>query len=122
MTYQERIRTKLQKKIFDTISKTVTLIKKTSPIYNTRGEIESYTSVQSTIKIVPYDITQEENSNEPFGTLSTGNFEAAVPYDTVVDKDDIILMESVNYKVTQVRKNYLPDNVVTIIRLEKLIA
>jgi hypothetical protein len=122
MTYQEKVRTKLEKKIFNSIGKTVTFINKQSPIYNTRGEVESsITAPTSSITIVPYSIINDSTDNQAFGTISTGEFEAAVPYDVTVNRDDEIILDAVYFKITEVRKNYLPDNVVTIIKLQKII-
>lgn len=116
---QELIRTKLQTKVFDVIGKTVTLISKSSPTYNTRGELESSTTANSSITIVPYNIFTERESYQRFGDLEEGDLDAAIPYTVTVNKDDVITMEGQNYTIKDIEQNYLPDNVVTIVRLTK---
>jgi hypothetical protein len=44
---------------------------------------------------------------------------AAVPYTVTVDIGDVFTIESQDWIVKQVEKNYLPDNVVTIVLLSK---
>jgi len=118
-TKQELVRSKLKSKVFDILGKTVTLIKQSSPTYNTRGELEDNTETSSSITIVPYNILYKEKTYQSFGDLEEGESEAAVPYDTVVDVDDKIVMDSQTYIITKLERNYLPENVVTIIRLSK---
>ena len=120
MTYMDKIRVKLQSKLFNQIAKSVTFIKITQPTYNTRGELESYLQSTSSLSIVPYNLIEESRSYQPFGVLNAGQFDAAVPYGTDINKEDQIVMESVTYSIVNVDPNYLPDNVVTIIRLERV--
>jgi hypothetical protein len=125
MSYQQKIRTKLQNKIFSTaagLAKTGVFISKTSPIYNTRGELESTTDTTGSLTFVPYNIISESISYQPFGTLNPGEMDAAVPYGVTIHIGDEVTVGSDNFTVTEVDNNYLPENVVTIIRLTKLIA
>lgn len=119
MVTQELIRTKLQNKIFNKFAKTVTFISKLSPTYNDRGEEEGYIQSTSSVKIVPYNIVSKKQSYESFGELHSGDMDAAVPYDTTVDVGTYFSMEGINWEVKEVQPNYLPDNVVTIIRISK---
>ena len=119
VTKQDQIRDKLEKRLFSLYGKSVTLINKTSPIYNSRGEIDSDTSNGVSILIVPYNIVNRRQSHEAFGKLEEGETDAAVPYDTVIDVDDTLDMEGDTWIVKQIEENYLPGNVVTIIRMVK---
>ncbi len=121
MSRQDRIRAKLAAKIFNTttgIGKSVTLKRVSSTTYDNRGDISSETTSSSTISIVPYDqIT--ERSHEAFGELQAGEVEAAVPYDVTVAIGDTITMEGADWHINMVSPNWLPGNVVTIIRMSK---
>lgn len=119
MAKQDQIRAKLASKIFTPYGKTVTLKSKSSPVYNTRGELEDVTDTQSSISIVPYNIISSERFYESFGEMDTGDVEAAIPYTVTVAIGDEIVMEGDTYTIIRVEKNYLPDNVVTIVRLSK---
>lgn len=119
MAIQDEIRTDLENEVFSEFGKTVTFIKLSTPTYNSRGEVESSTETQSSITIVPYDIIHDRRNRQPFGDLKEGEMAAAVRYTDDVAKDDKFIIESENWKVIEVSKNYLPDNVVTIIRLAR---
>jgi hypothetical protein len=114
------IRTKLQNKIFDKFSSTVTFINRVSPTYNTRGETEDVTTSTSSVQIVPYDVFAKRQTYEGFGTLNPGDMDAAVPYDTVVDVGTTFVFDSIGWEVKAIQKNYLSgQNIVTILRLAK---
>lgn len=117
--YQSKVREKLQLKIFSQIGKTVTFKKKSSPIYNTRGDLEGYTETNTEITIVPYNIIDKNRSYQEFGELLEGEFDAAVPYSENISEGDLIEMEGEDWKIQRIDKNYLPGNVVTIIRLTR---
>lgn len=114
------IRTKLQNKVFDKFSSTVTFINRISPTYNTRGEIEAVATNTVSVQIVPYNVFTKQQSYESFGTLNPGEMDAAVPYDTVVDIGTTFVFDSIGWEVKNLQKNYLSgQNVVTILRLAK---
>lgn len=116
----EQIRTKLQNKLFDVYGKTVTLKNPDTPTTNSRGEIESTTYTEYTnIKVVPYDILSDIQGIESFGVLQEGEMDIAVPYDTPVQNNSIFVIEGVSYQVTRLGKNWLPENVVFIVRVTK---
>lgn len=116
---QDDIRTDLTTEVFNEIGKTVTLKSKSSPIYNTRGEEINQTFTESSVIIVPYSIIQDDTKREPFGDVEEGAMDAAVPYTTTVNKGDKFTIESEDWIVRAVERNYLPDNVVTIVRLTR---
>lgn len=116
-TYQEKIRTKLQSKVFDRIGKTATYKTKSSPLYNSRGEEESQSYTSSTITLVLYDITDSRRNYQPFGNLIDGEMAAAIPYTTTVGIGDLIVVEGYTWEVSEISMNYLPDNTVTIARI-----
>lgn len=117
MSEQDDIRADLDVELFAYIGKPVTFIKKSLPIYNTRGETESITNTTSTVTIVPYNITQYELTQQPFGNLPEGTMFAAVRYDVNVALEDQFTIEGENWRVIRVEPNYLPDNVATIVAL-----
>lgn len=119
MADQQKIRDTLQTKVFDAFGKSVTLISKSAPVYNDREELENETETNSTITIVPYNIIDKRQTYERFGNLEEGDMDAAVPYSIVVNIDDEMLIESERWFIKEIAPNYLPDNVVTIIRLTK---
>lgn len=120
MSEQNDIRNDLDVEIFGEIGKTVTFKRQSSPIYNTRGEQEDVTSTDSTITIVPYNITHEERTRQPFGDLPEGSMFAVVRYDQVIDAGDKIEIESEDWEVQLVERNYLPGNVATIVSLTRV--
>ena len=119
MGLQDEIRSDLATELFAVIGKSVTLKSKSTPVYNNRGEEESQTFTNSNIIIIPYNLVDGRQSFEPFGDLQEGETDAAVPYTVTIKVDDIIVMEGDNWVVKDVSFNYLPDNVVTIIRMVK---
>jgi hypothetical protein len=118
LTIADEFREVLDEDVFGEIGKTVTLINKTTPIYNTRGEEEGYTASSSSITIVPWDLAYNK-SNEMFGNFIEGSVAMVVRYDQAISTSDLITMEGITYKVQDINKNYLPDNVATILRLVK---
>jgi len=119
MTIQDDVREDLQEEVFSEIGKTVTLINRSAPIYNDRGEIDSFTETSTSITAVPYNIVNDREDQQPFGTILQGEMDMAVPYTVTINIDDTVVIETVNYKVKEKAENYLPDNVVTIVRLTK---
>lgn len=119
MTLQNEIRADLQTEVFDAFGKTITLINRNTPIYNTWGDVEDYDDSSSSVICVPYDIFWDRKSSNPFGELKEGEMALAVPYTVTVNKEDIFQIESDYWKVVSVNKNWLPDNVVTILVLTR---
>ena len=120
VTKQELIRTKLQNKLFGSaLAKTVVLNHKTAGTYNTRGELESGSYTESSIPFIPYNLMDKTQEYQSFGNMNAGECDAAVQYNIDINIDDYIVMESENWFVKNIEKNYLPENVVTIVRLSK---
>ena len=115
----ESVRNKLDIKVFAKFGKTVTFITKSSPTYNSRGELISETATSSDLVIVPYNFVGNRQTYEKFGNMEEGEFDAAVRWDTTIAVDDEITFNSVNYKVKEIAEEYLKEIVVIIIRLTK---
>lgn len=111
------VREDLDVELFDTIGKSVTFIKQSSLVYNTRGEIENQTQTSSTVTIVPFTINHKTLNQTAFGDLPEGTMMAAVRYDLNVDINDLFTIESENWEVHGLEKNYLDQNVITIVAL-----
>lgn len=109
----------MQTEVFGEFGKTITLINRTTPIYNTWGDVEDYLDTSTSVVSVPYDIFWDRKSPQPFGELKDGEMALAVPYTVSVEKEDIFLIEDEYFKTTSVNKNWLPDNVVTILVLTR---
>lgn len=120
MAIQDKIRTKLSAKVFGKIGKTATL-KTVTPVYDNRGDMVDYSSVDTQITFVPYNITTDETLYEQWGNVNIGEMDAAIPYDTIITIDDRMTIESEDWQIINIQKNYLPDNVVTIVRLSKIL-
>jgi sporulation protein YlmC with PRC-barrel domain len=116
---QQEFRDSLDEEIFDTIGKSVTLVTIGSEEYNDRGELEDSTNVSTTIIAVPYNIVNDRQSNQQFGEMEEGDMDMVLRYDQVVAIDDYFIIDSQDYKVKEIQKNYLPDNVATIVRITK---
>lgn len=116
MATQDDIRSDLENDVFSELGKTVTLISKSSPLYNSRGELEGYSTSSSSITVVPYNLFNNTVDQE-FGRTTETEVEMAVPYNITINLEDEIVMEGVTYLVKQVNPNYLPGNVVTIIKV-----
>ena len=114
----ETLRDDLDAEVFAPYGKSVTLINKSLPIYDDRGELTSSTETSSTITIVPYNIF-ESRTHEAFGDSNEEVMEAAVRYDVAISENDKIVMEGVTYLVRGKQTNYLPENVAYIINLVK---
>jgi len=120
MVDQDSIRTQLQVKIFDAFGKSVTLNSKTATTYNDRGEEEIVSASSSTVTIVPYNVFFDRQTHQAFGELNEGEMDAAVPYDVTIAVGDTFTIDSEDWEIRDLIKNYLPDNVVTIIRIAKV--
>lgn len=117
MAEQDDIRTDLDVDVFAVLGKTVTLKNYSSPSYNTRGELESVVPTESTITIVPYSILNNDRTQEVYGDLNEGRMEAVLRYDQSISLGDELVIESESWIVDSIEKNYLPDNVATIVSL-----
>jgi len=113
------VRSKLDSKVFTPYGISATFIKKITPVYNSRGELDSVTTSTGTINIVPYNLVANRQSYEKFGNLNEGDLDAAVRYDTDINIDDEVVLNNVNYKVKQLNEEYLKEIVVKILRLTK---
>lgn len=120
MTLQDEIRQEIQQEIFDEFGKTVSLIKQSSPQHNSRGELEGYTEVVSSIVSVPYNIIWDRKSTQPFGELKEGDMALLIPYTVTIAKDDLIEIESERFRVVEIAKHFAPDNVGTICQLRRI--
>lgn len=109
----------LEQEIFSVIGKSVTFISHSSPVYNDRGEQESSTKTTSTITVVPYDIYSKTMNQSDMGNLEEGSTYFAIKHDQTVNLNDEIIMEGITYVVQDISPNYLPENVVNIIRATK---
>jgi hypothetical protein len=116
---QDLIRSKLDAKVFTPYGKDVVLNHITATTYNVRGEEENLLASTSSIKIVPYNITNNTIDQQAFGDLQRGVLDAAVPYNVTISVKDTILMDGITWSIVDLQENYLPGNVVTIIRMEK---
>ncbi len=119
-TYQEKIRSKLATKAFARLGKSVTFLSKSSPIYNTRGDMLSATYTSSTITVIPYDIIDSKESQEPFGNLEAGDMAIAIPYTVTTNVGDRLTIEGDTWEIKEVSLNYLPNNVVNIVRVSRV--
>lgn len=123
ITYGEKIRAKLDKKIFQSEvfdPKTVTISSQTSASYNEEDELVSNAVSQGTTVAVPYDLIQNRFSANPWGLVKEGESQIAFRYNTVIDVNDIVTIESINYKVVDIDPNYLKDPVVKICTLSRI--
>jgi len=114
---QEEFREALDEDIFDEIGKTVSLIVNGNPVYNERGELEGSTQTTVEITAVPYNIVNDRQSHQQFGEMEEGDMDMVVRYDQDIVIDNYVVVDSDTYKVKSVAKNYLPDNVATIVRI-----
>lgn len=116
---QDQIRTKLANKVFAPLGKTVTHYTQATNTQNERGETESTAYTSSSVTIVPYNIIDKRQTFEAFGNLEAGEMDAAVPYTVDVQIDDKFTIDNVDWYVKERAYNYLPGNVVTIVRLTR---
>jgi hypothetical protein len=119
MSEYESVRDDLDTELFDVIGKSVTFIKRSSTIYNARGEIENDTQTSSTVTIVPFNINEKTLTHQSFGNLPEGAMMAAVRYDLDVAINDSFTIEGDTWDVHGIEKNYLDQNVITIVALVK---
>jgi hypothetical protein len=119
MDKETQIKNQLENKLFQRFSKTVTFKKPSTPTYNDRGEIVSIEYTESSIRLVNYNITSEEDAKQRWGEWVPGDQEAVIPYDVVVDVDDLITIRGVDYIVKNIRQPELPGVLVNIVHLRK---
>lgn len=121
MATVEQIRTSIETKVFDNYGKTVTLKTQGTPTYNERGEILADDFTSSSISIVAYDIFLGEESMEPWGDLETGVMQVVMKYTDSVSVGDYLEIDGQDWEVKQEVPHWLPDNLVTIVRIEKVL-
>jgi len=114
------IRSDLEEEVFSVFGKTITRSYQGTPVYNVRGELENADASTEDIVAVPYNIIEDRRTQNPFGNLSEGDLDMALRYDQAIELTDEFIIEGVTYKVLDINKNYLPGNVVTIVRLTKI--
>jgi methyltransferase-like protein len=119
VSYEDKVRSKLATKVFGKLGKSVTLINKSTPLYNSRGELESSTTSSSTITAVPYNIINKSLEYEGFGDIQTGEMFVAIPYSVTVAVNDTLTIDTVVWEIKEIQENYLPGNVVTIVRIAR---
>jgi hypothetical protein len=121
MSLQDEIRQDLAIEVFNEFGKSVQLVRKGSITYNARGEEEDSVNTTTTITAVPYNIIESRQSYQPFGEMNAGDLDMAVPWDRDIRVKDLVIIDGVTYEVKEVSKNFLPDNVVTIVRLARTV-
>ena len=126
MVNQTQIRTMLASKLFSTTGSSafgkIVTHRTQSKTYDEREEVVGVTNTDASIAIVPYDISKDRLEYEGFSAFNPGDFFAAVPYTVTIAPKDLIIMESITWEVKEVVPHYLPDNLVTVIRLSKVAA
>ena len=121
-TYGSKIRAKLDKKIFQSAQfnpKAVTIYSRGTTV-NAEDEITANNVLVATTVGVPYQQVAKRFDPQAWGQVRSGDAQIALRYDTNVDVDYIITIESVNYKVVDIDHNYLPDSVVKICSLARV--
>ena len=119
MALQDEVRDDLEEEVFNEFGKTM-ILRTITPIYNDYGELEGQTNTDTNIVAVPYNITEDRESYQPFGNLEAGDMDVAIKYSDTITTDDYLVIEGIVYKVKNIQKNFLPDNVVTIVRVSKI--
>lgn len=117
-----QIRTQIQSKIFNQYGKSVVLQSAGAHTYDERGQIVAYASTTSNITVVPYDITADKQLFERYGDTHSGDLFFAVPYTVTVNIGDRITMDGFDWDIQEVVNHYLPTNLVTIIRVARIVA
>lgn len=120
VTLQEKVREKLQSKVFDKIGKTVAYKTLATANYDERGDLTDPQYSTTNITIVPYNITKDERLNQLWGTMNAGSLAVAIPYTVTVSLNDVITIDGDDYRIDRISPNDLPDNVVTICMLNKV--
>lgn len=121
-----QVRTQLLNRIFTPYGRSVTLKSAGTPTYNSRGEPIEGNYTESSVLIVDYNITNESKTREQFGNFLAGDRFVALPYDTVIsagDEDspgDILVLEDGDYRVVEVRKPRLEQEVVILVQVRKI--
>lgn len=116
-----QIRSRLESALFSKYGKTVTLRTRGTPTYNDRGDLAIDDITTSSITAVPFDINESRKTYQAFSNYNEGDLSMVVPYTVTISKDDEVTIEGITYQVMEVVKHYLPDNVVTLVRLAKLV-
>ena len=115
------IRSQLQSRLFTPYSKTVTLKTAGTPTYNSRGEPITGNYTTSSISLVDYNITNQSKTREQFGEFLAGDRIAAVTYDVTVNVDDVITINSIDFRVVEIRAPELVEVVVNLLQLRKVV-
>ena len=117
MSEQDDVRSDLDIELFNFIGKTVTIKQKNAITYDEYGEESSPTYTSTSIVVVPYNITHEERTQQAFGDLPEGSMAVVLRYDQAVATGDLLTINGEDWEVRTIERNYLPDNVATIVGL-----
>ena len=122
MAKQDNFRSQLQNKLFTPFGKTAILYTPTTVVtYDSYGNRDEDTTAYtaSDITVLDYDIIDNRKTHEMWGDLQVGERIAIAPYTVSLDVDYYVQIGGVNYKINDIEKPALPDQLVNIFKLSK---
>ena len=103
-------RTKIQNKVFNDLAGDA-ILQSISIATDKWGDKTETVSSSTAIKIVPYNYFGFRKEYQPFGDLGVGESDVVVPYDTVFDINDKIILDSETYLIINSEKFVLQGGV-----------
>lgn len=106
--------------VFERYGTTVDIKRVTDPVYDDRGDILAETFDTVTTKAIPFSLLFQKDQ-QPFGDIKTGDLGLGVPHTISIDQGDFVEFDGDKYEVQESDKHYLPGNVVTLVRLTRVV-
>lgn len=97
------------------------VIRNRTETFNNRGYAESSSDSDTTIKAFPMELVITTNQ-QPFKDMDASDTGLAVPYDTTVSRGDHAIYDGETFVVRDISKHFFPENIVTLLRLAKVVS
>lgn len=116
------IRNKIANKLFTGLGSTGTIYNISTSTTDKWGDATVTYSSGTSVTLVPWNYMYQKEEDNPFGELTKGEVDIAVPYGTTVSSGDKITYNSKDYVVRDVEKFELKDALLVIaLRLAEII-
>ena len=113
------IRAKLQNKIFSTLGSQMVVTSITTSSDKWGDQVQT-SSLATSVTGVPFNYFDENKTFQPFGSMSDGEFDVVLPYDTVIDVGYKVTYDSGTWDVFGVEKfPYAGGNIALLVRLKQ---
>lgn len=120
MAVLDRVRNKLETKVFNKLGSNLVWQAHSSSSIDKWGDNTITYASSTTLKAVPYNLISSRENYVAFGDLKEGEVDIVVPYTSVIGVKDKITFNGVQYFVKDIEQYIISDGVVAYaVRLTK---